>query len=110
MGQLVPVGTQTLRVEDVESIVTSVLSDSQREQLKERGNLDISHSIEGMARLRINIYKQRGTYAISIRIVPSACKTFEELFLPKDTLEKLCRMRRGLILISGVSLGKNSSS
>jgi twitching motility protein PilT len=103
LGQLIPVGTNALRTEDVESLVNGMLDAKQLERLNSRGDLDFSYAIEGIGRLRVNVYRQRGSYAIAIRIIPLEARTFEELHLPADTFEKLCQTSRGLILISGVT-------
>jgi twitching motility protein PilT len=103
LGQLIPVGNNPLRQEDVEAIVQSVISAEQRNLLNEKGDIEISQSLESGMRLRINIYRQQGKDAIVVRMIPSMPKTFAELGLPVDTMDKLCRMQRGLILICGVT-------
>ncbi len=103
LGKLHPIGTNNLRVEDVDAIVASLINDEQKTRLKEDGDVDIAMDIEGQGRLRINIYRQRNTYAISIRIISGEAKTFDQLSLPKETLERLCSSQRGIILVSGVT-------
>lgn len=103
MGQLMPIGTAALKSEDIDAIIDSLLSEEQKKQFKEKDDLDFSIAIEGIGRLRVNVYRQRGTSAIAMRIISGEARTFEQLSLPKETLEKLCRSNRGLILISGVT-------
>ncbi len=103
MGQLVAMGTTALKSEEIDGILSASLTDAQKNQLKEKSGIDFAISMEGVGRLRVNVYRQRGTHAIAIRVIPGESKSFEALSLPKETLEKLCRSHRGLILISGVT-------
>jgi twitching motility protein PilT len=103
IGQMVPVGNTPLRPEDIEAMVASMMTEHQRNQFANTGSLDFSYPVEGMGRLRINVYRQKGTIAASIRIISGEAKTFEQLHLPKDIMERTCRTNRGLILISGVT-------
>ncbi len=103
LGQLIPVGTTPLKPEDIEGIINPLMTEAQKNQFQKNSGLDFSIPMEGVGRLRINLYRQRGTTALAIRIIPTESKSFQELGLPKDTLEKLCRSRRGLFLISGVT-------
>ncbi|MFN0116855.1 MAG: type IV pilus twitching motility protein PilT [Elusimicrobiota bacterium] len=103
LGQLTAIPTNPIKEEELNSIVDSLLNNEQKLKLSKEGALDFSATLEGIGRLRINAYKQKQTFALAIRIIPNDLKNFEELHLPKDTLEKLCRSSRGLILISGVT-------
>lgn len=102
-GQLIPVGTNALSGTDVENIVYSVMDEHQKKVLHEKGSMDFGYSMEGVGRLRINVYRQRDTTAAAIRIVPLEPRSFTDLNLPADTLDRFCRARRGLILISGIT-------
>lgn len=103
LGQLVPVGSNSLKAEDIDAIVSSILTEQQMTLLNQKCGVDLSIPMENIGRLRINVYRQRNTCALAIRIVSGEAKSFEQLSLPKDTLERLCRSRRGLFLISGVT-------
>jgi twitching motility protein PilT len=103
IGQLASIGTKTIQQEDIEAILKEMLTEWQRKKFEESGNLDFAHSYDGIGRLRINVYRQRGGLAMAIRIIPPKAKTFDELHLPKETFEKLSQSSRGLILISGVT-------
>jgi hypothetical protein len=92
-----------IKQEEIESIFNPMLNDQQKKQLEKTGDLDFAYAYEGIGRLRVNLYRQRGGYAMAIRIIPPDAKTFDELHLPKDTFEKLSRTNRGLIVISGVT-------
>jgi twitching motility protein PilT len=103
LGQLLPVGVNPMRAEDVNSIISSIITAEQRKTLEEKGDLEISQTMETGMRLRINIYRQQGRDAVVVRMIPSMPKTFTELGLPSETMDKLCRFQRGLILICGVT-------
>lgn len=102
-GELERVGTTPLKPEEIDSLIQSVLNDKQREALRLYGDLDCAFSVEGVGRLRMNVYRQKGTFAVAIRIIPFEPKSFEELHLPKETMETLCRSNRGLVIVSGVT-------
>lgn len=103
LGKLTTSEDGPLSSDQIDGIVDSLLEEGQKKRLQEKLGIDFSINMEGVGRLRINIYRQQGTYALAIRLIPVEAKTFEQLSLPKETLEKLCRARRGLFLISGVT-------
>jgi twitching motility protein PilT len=103
IGQLIPIGTTPLRPEDIETMVSSMLTEHQQSLFANTGSIDFSYPVEGVGRLRINVYRQKSTLAVAVRIIPGEPKTFDELNLPKDIMEKVARTTRGLVLISGVT-------
>ena len=74
-----------------------------KEQFEEENEIDLAYSVDELSRFRVNIYRQRGTIAITLRVVPLKVKAFEELNLPVDVLKRLASEPRGLILITGVT-------
>ncbi|MCG3203854.1 MAG: Twitching mobility protein [Elusimicrobia bacterium] len=103
LGQLLAVDIPPMTAESIESLIQSLLNEPQKTKLKEKFGVDFSMPLEGIGRLRVNVYRQQGSLALAIRLIPSEAKNFDQLFLPKSTLEKLCRSKRGLFLISGVT-------
>ena len=89
-----------LSPKDVEKMVKEILDEEQFEELKVKGEIDISYAKPGISRFRVNIYKQRGSYAIALRIIPFKIPTMEELGLPQ-VVKSLARLPRGLILVTG---------
>lgn len=85
---------------DIEKIVKEILNERQFKELESKGEIDTSYSSPGISRFRVNIYKQRGSYAIALRIIPFKIPTMEELGLP-SVVEDLARLPRGLILVTG---------
>ncbi|HWR60608.1 MAG TPA: type IV pilus twitching motility protein PilT [Clostridia bacterium] len=99
-GDLVKVDSTIFTPEETEKIAMSILNDKQKQELKEQGEIDISFSIHGVSRFRINIFRQRGSYCMAIRIIPLNIPTMEELGLP-PIVNDLAKLPRGLILVTG---------
>lgn len=99
-GKLVKYGEELLTPEKNLSLVKQILDEDKFKLLEMNGELDTSYSIAGLGRFRINVYKQRGTYGMAIRVVPLRIPTIEELGLPA-IVKELSRKQRGLILVTG---------
>ena len=79
------------------------------EQLKNEGSADLSYSLPKRSRFRVNIFKQRGTYAIVMRVIPTRIPTFEDLNLP-DALREIAHLKNGIVLVTGpTGSGKSST-
>jgi twitching motility protein PilT len=70
--------------------------------LREIQEYDTSYSIPGLARFRVNIYRQRGSLAIVLRIIPFGIPKFEDLGLP-PIIKKISETERGLVLVTGAT-------
>ncbi|EDP73063.1 PilT/PilU family type 4a pilus ATPase, partial [Hydrogenivirga sp. 128-5-R1-1] len=77
-----------------------VTSDVKRSELFNKGEIDMSYSIPGVSRFRVNIYKQRGTFAFAFRILKTKIPKIEELLLPVK-LKDIALENRGLVLVTG---------
>ncbi len=77
-----------------------VKTKSKRTELIQNGEVDLSYSIAGVSRFRVNVYKQRGTYAFAFRVLKTYIPTLEELMLP-EKLKEIALASRGLVLITG---------
>lgn len=99
-GVLEYFGKKILYPEDTERLVKEILDERQIEELQLRGEIDTSYSSPGIGRFRVNAYKQRGSYAMALRIIPLKIPTMEELGLP-TVVKDLARLPRGLILVTG---------
>jgi twitching motility protein PilT len=93
---------QELSPQDVQDLVYSILSDRQQERLEEELELDISYSIPGKARFRVNCYYQRDSLAAAFRLIPFELRTVDELGLPAHVAD-LARVPRGLVLVTGAT-------
>lgn len=99
-GQLVPYGDAKLTPEDTEEIARSLLNQEKQAMFEERGEVDFSWSLPQTNRYRVNIYRQRGSCAIAMRMISTKIPTVEELNLPL-ILNELSMKPRGLFLVTG---------
>jgi twitching motility protein PilT len=99
-GTLEPYSDKNLTPEDTEKYVEVILSEKQKNVLEELGQIDFSYSVPGWGRFRVNAYKQRGSYAIAFRLIPTGIPTLQQLNLP-DSLKEFTELTRGLILVTG---------
>jgi twitching motility protein PilT len=100
-GKLYPVeGKERLLPDDTKELVKLVASEDSLAKLDEDGQIDMSYSLPGVGRFRVNIYKQRGSYSMAIRSVPLEIPTIDELDLP-DIIKDLSLKKRGLMLVTG---------
>jgi twitching motility protein PilT len=114
MGKLVPVpipGLATLRAEDTARIASDLIGQNKQafQSLKEDGAADLSYSLPQQSRFRVNIFRQRGSYAIVMRVIPTRIPTFEDLKLP-DALKEIAQLKNGIVLVTGpTGSGKSST-
>ena len=102
-GKLVSTGFESFTSKHIEEIAFGLLSKEQKEIFEAEDEIDMSYGLEGISRFRVNIYRQRGTVALTLRVIPLKVKTFEELNLPANILKKLAEEPRGLILFAGIT-------
>jgi twitching motility protein PilT len=113
-GQLVPVkiaGLPPLAAEDTRRIAEELIGGNQqaRTALREQGSCDISYSLPGECRFRVNVFVQRGSHAIVMRVIPKSVPTFAELKLPAQ-LADIANLKNGIVLITGpTGSGKSST-
>jgi twitching motility protein PilT len=78
-------------------------------KLEKEGSTDLSYSLPGMARFRVNIFRQRGTYAVVMRVIPMSVPDFDTLNLPEQ-LGQIADLRNGIVLVTGpTGSGKSST-
>jgi len=99
-GQLTHFGEECLTPDDTEYCKNQLLDKSHQEKLEKYGEWDLSFNLPGIARYRVNAYKQRGSYAMAIRVVSFNPPTLDELGFP-NSLKELAMKPRGLILVTG---------
>jgi twitching motility protein PilT len=99
-GHLQPIGDQALSAEECQRLIFSMLNNTQRKNLEQNWELDCSYGVRGLARFRVNVYKDRGTYAACLRALSSKIPSFEKLGLP-DVVREMAEKPRGLILVTG---------
>jgi twitching motility protein PilT len=99
-GRLVKIGETKILPIHTEEYVKQMLNDNQIKILEDKGEIDMSFSLKGYGRYRVNVFKQRGTYCFAIRMVNSNIPPLEELGLP-DIVKDLARKTKGLVLVTG---------
>ncbi|HEV2176313.1 MAG TPA: PilT/PilU family type 4a pilus ATPase [Terriglobia bacterium] len=113
-GQLVPVeiaGIETLTPQDTTRIAAELIGDNDlaREKLRTDGSCDISYSLASVCRFRVNIFMQRGSHAIVMRVIPSDVPDFDTYKLPPQ-LAEIVNLKNGLVLVTGpTGSGKSST-
>jgi twitching motility protein PilT len=91
-----------LTPEDSISMSFSIMNARQKQKFKDHFEIDIAYSVPGLGRFRCNIFQQRGTVGLVLRVIPIKIQTFQELLLP-PVLEHICEEQRGLILCTGTT-------
>ena len=94
---------QKLSGEDIKAIACQLMNPEQTQQFETTMELDMAYSLEGVSRFRVNVFRQKGTVGLSLRVVPMKLRTFEDLNLPAEPLRKLALNSRGLILFAGIT-------
>jgi twitching motility protein PilT len=109
-GELVPqVDLKRLMQEDTIAMAFSIMNNRQKQKFKDHLEIDIAYSVPGLGRFRCNIFQQRGTVGLVLRVIPVKILTIRELLLPL-VLEKISMEQRGLILCTGTTGSGKSTS
>ncbi|QAV27890.1 type IV pili twitching motility protein PilT [Neobacillus thermocopriae] len=99
-GDLKRYGQDVLSPTDTEQMAKAIVPEHMWTRFETDGELDLSYSLSGVSRFRVNVFKQRGCISLAIRIVPTKIPSLEELQLP-DVLKKMVTKPQGLILVTG---------
>jgi twitching motility protein PilT len=114
IGKLTPVdlpGMEMLTPAHTAGIAKALIGGNKQaeDSLDKYGSADISFSLTGLSRFRVNIFKQRGTHAIVMRVVPNEIPTFEQLGIP-EVLREVVELKNGIVLVTGpTGSGKSST-
>ncbi len=102
-GGLVPLkDARRLPPEEVARMSFGIMNDYQKEKFKQTSEVDLAYGVPGLGRFRVNVFQQRGTLGVVLRVIPFRIQTIEQLMLPK-VLEKIAGEQRGLILVTGTT-------
>ncbi len=113
-GQMIPVqvpGLSFLTADDTRHIAADLIGDNKQAvtTLREHGACDISYGLPGLARFRVNIFIQRGSCAVVMRVIPTNIPDFASLRLPEQ-LSEVTKLRDGIVLVTGpTGSGKSST-
>ncbi|MGE5236464.1 MAG: type IV pilus twitching motility protein PilT [Acidobacteriota bacterium] len=109
-GTLVPmVEFKRLMQEDTIAMAFSMMSSQQKEKFKQFLEIDIAYSVPGLGRFRCNIFQQRGSVGLVLRLIPARILTIRDLLLP-PVLERISEEERGLVLVTGTTGSGKSTS
>jgi len=101
-GTLEAIGERALNGNEIESAVLPVMAAHAREEYRLSGIADSSYRVDGIGRFRINLHRERGRAAATVRALPSAIPRIEDLHLPAG-VGALAKLRRGLVIIGGAT-------
>jgi twitching motility protein PilT len=102
-GSLVPLkDARRLPPEEIARMSFGIMNEYQKEKFKQTNEVDLAYGVPGLGRFRVNIFQQRGTIGVVLRVIPFKIQTIEQLMLPK-ILEKIAGEQRGLILVTGTT-------
>jgi twitching motility protein PilT len=102
-GTLIPlVELKRLVQEDTIAMAFSIMSARQKEKFKNNLEIDIAYSVPDLGRFRCNIFQQRGTVGLVLRVIPSRILNSRDLLLP-PVIDRICQEQRGLILCTGTT-------
>jgi len=113
-GELIPiqgVGLRPLTADDTRRIASELIGSNKQAiaTLREQGSCDISYGLSGLARFRVNVFIQRGSCAVVMRVIPTAVPDLASLGLPKQ-LEEVSSFHDGIVLVTGPrNSGKSST-
>jgi twitching motility protein PilT len=111
LNSVTPLGVGRLTGFQTEMIAMAIVRDNPEAaaQLVRTGTADLSYSLPSRCRFRVNIFQQRGTYSIVMRVIPFGVPSFEDLNVPPQ-LADICEIRNGLVLVTGpTGSGKSST-
>src|SRR5205809_1478237 len=102
-GELYPIAdAPRLSPEDTLDMAFSMMSNRQKQKLKDNSEVDIAYSVKGLGRFRANIFQQRGSVSIVLRVIPDQSKNSLQLSLP-PVIDRIADERRWLILVTGAT-------
>jgi twitching motility protein PilT len=110
-GRLKSTGPRALTADDTQKIAADLIGENQHAlaSLREKGSCDVSYSLPGSSRFRVNVFMQRGSCAIVMRVIPGSIPDFGALSLPEG-LKQLVGLRNGIVLVTGpTGSGKSST-
>jgi twitching motility protein PilT len=99
-GSLRSLETKVLEPDDTAALMRSITPDRNQQELQEEGGTDFGFAFGDEGRFRVSVFRQKGSLAIVLRLIPSKIMTFEEIGLPR-ICQALCRRPRGMFLVTG---------
>jgi twitching motility protein PilT len=101
-GELVPMENIFFKPFEIDAMLEVMLSPEQMKELHEMGELDFAYSVPGFSRIRLNVFRQRGTYAMALRILSFDIPDPDRIGLP-TVVTDFANKKRGLVLVTGAT-------
>ena len=103
-GELIELEGDKLTPTDIAEFAMPLFDENERlkKEFEENGEIDFSFSIFGKSRFRVNVFHQRGSMAMVMRLLPFKIPAPEDLGLPQ-AVKELCHLKRGLVLVTGAT-------
>jgi twitching motility protein PilT len=102
-GALVPLNEDhRLSNEETQAMGAAIMSPAHMEKFKEAQEIDLAYSVGGLGRFRCNVFQQRGSMGVVLRVIPTKILTIDDLLLP-PVLRKIADEERGLVLVTGTT-------
>jgi twitching motility protein PilT len=102
-GRLQPLADESrITTPTIEGITAPLLTERQRQEFDRVSQVDLAYSLSGIGRFRVNVFRQRGTIAMVVRLIPPRVRAMEELGLP-EVLRTIANEERGLVLVTGTA-------
>jgi len=102
-GKLISTNFEHFTAKHIHDLAYSLMNKDQQNLFEKEREIDISYEIDSVSRFRVNVYRQKNTIAVTLRVVPLKAKSFDDLNMPNEVLRKLSEETRGLILIAGIT-------
>ncbi|MBU1045003.1 MAG: type IV pilus twitching motility protein PilT [Candidatus Omnitrophica bacterium] len=99
-GSLMSLNYEPLGHEETEGLMKSLTSNDNQRRIQEVGGVDFGFAFEKIARFRVSVYKQKGHYGLTLRLIPTHLLSFQEIGV-SDVVKQLLYRPRGLILVTG---------
>jgi twitching motility protein PilT len=100
-GALTPVSEKKLTPQFTESLVDVVCDAQAKAKLEAKNQVDLAYSVAGLARFRVNIFKQRGSYSAVLRVINANEDILKIVNLPQETIDYFRDQEKGLVLVTG---------
>jgi len=99
-GKVVTTEFPPFTAEQTRELAYSIMTPEQIGRFERRHELDLAFTLEGVSRFRVNVYQQRGSVGMVLRLIPLEIWSLDQLGMPPVVAE-LCKQRQGLILVTG---------
>jgi twitching motility protein PilT len=100
-GHMKSLGSSVLPPAITESFAAQMCNDRQRALFAEKNQVDLAYSVHGVARFRVNLFRQRGSVSAVLRVINSSTADFSKVNVPEDIMQYIASQKRGIVLVTG---------